>query len=492
MTGRFARLLRLETRLLLRQASFWWLFLPLTAALLIAAHLGALRMDASTDALRQARNEEQRIEALAADTARRLADPAAPEVDFYRDPTGAYSYMTMFLVRHAVKPAYPLAPLAIGLSDVQPSNLRMTFGFSAIFTDDFAAIGSPRALKLGGFDMAFVLIYLLPLALIAVSAPRLSFEQDSGILRMISAQPVAIATVAAAKFGAVAIVFLVWLAVAGAAALAVGGMLPLAAGWGAALSWLALAVALYGLFWIGIGALAAGLWQGGRVAIGVAFSLWAAFTFLLPAAAALAASAWIAPISRVAYIDASRQAVDRFYAEGPAISRAWAATHPQLATRPDLATTTEVTRFARDHYFREILAPYRAEFGQRQEEMAALASRISVISPSLILRHALEGASGTDTGRHGRFLADADRFGQDVRAYFHPRIVGALLHPPEKCAGCTAQLNFDSYDEVPRFTETVDPASATEAARKAVPALLAFVLLLGMLLTVQYRGARGP
>ena len=482
MSAVFARLLRLEIGFLLRQPSVWWLFLPLTAALLIAAHLGAQRVEAQQANIAQGYAEERRIESLAADTASRLAQPSAPAIDFYRDPTGAYSYMTMFLVRYAAKEPFPLAPLAIGQADVQPSTLRMTFGFSAVLTDDYVNIGSARALKLGGFDLAFVLVYLLPLALIAVSAPRMSFEQDSGIIRMIAAQPLRLATVAATKFGAVAVAYLLWLILAGGSALWVGGVLPGAAGWGPTLGWIAASIALYGVFWIGVGALGAALWRGGKFAIGFAFAIWAIATVLLPAAAALIIEAKAAPVSRVAYIDTSRQAVDHFYEEGAEVASAWASAHPRLADRPDLAVTTEVMRLARDDYFRTELAPFRQAFDQRQVALAAMEQDWAIISPSLILRRALQTASGGDTARHASFLREADDFGQRVRAYFEPVILGPLLTPPAKCDGCLAQLNYAAYPEVPRFTALVDNIRPRAVAKSAAFGLAIFVVVLALLL----------
>lgn len=481
------RLLKLEFALLIRQASIWWIFIPLTLAMLVAAHLGAVRSAAQFDAMAQARAEEHHVEAIAADTARRLAQPSAPVVDFYRDPTGAYSYMTMFLVRYAGKEPYPLAPLAIGQSDVQPANLRMTFGFSTVFTDDHVNIGSPRALKLGGFDLAFVIVYLLPLALIAVSAPRLSFEQDSGIMRMISAQPAALGRVAAAKFGAVALFYLLWLLVAGVACLGMAGIFPLASGWAAALAWLSGAVALYGLLWIGVGALAVALWRGGRFAIGFAFAVWAVFAVLMPAAIALFIDARAAPVSRVAYIDASRQAVDHFYAEGPSVAKAWAASHPDLASHLDLAGKPEVMRMARDAYFKRVLAPYRQAFDRRQAEMTELERGLAFMSPTILLNRTMDIAAGGDMARHGRFLHQVDSFDQQVRGYFAPRIISALLSPPVKCTGCTAEFNFSDYTQVPRFVSASDPDQPTAAAQSAFGVMALFLIAIAAVFWIGFQ-----
>ena len=473
---RFLALLALELRFLLRQASFWAAFGPLTLCLVVAAYLGAVRVEDEWGAIGAAQAEEQRIEQLAEDATERFSQPSPLKVDFYRDPTGAYSYMTMFLVRHTFKPPTPLSALAIGQSDVQPSPVRMTFGFSAILTDDYVDIASPRMLKLGGFDIAFVLIYLLPLALIAVSVTRMSAEQDSGILRMITAQPVPLRIVAGAKFGAVGLMFLAWLAVAGSFCLYIAGVLPVAPGWGGALASVAASAALYGFFWIAICGVSVALWRGARSAISCAISIWLAATIIIPAAAASFVELTSAPSSRVQYIDASRKAVDHFYEDGPAVAAQWAAAHPQLWDRPDLASGTEVARLARDAYFRETLLPFRTQFDQRQVAIDNMSSSLAAASPALLLRQVLENAAGTDQQRQITFLRDTDNFGQSVRTFFAPRIIESIRNPPQKCAGCTAQLNFRAYRQVPRFEQAVSYTASAVAAMKANFLLLAFVV----------------
>ena len=474
---RLLSLLALEVRFLLRQASFWAAFGPLTMCLAVAAYLGAGRVQDEWSAIRGAQTEEQRIEQMAEAATERFSQPSPLKVDFYRDPTGAYSYMTMFLVRHTSKPPTPLSALAIGQSDVQPSPVRLTFGFSAILTDDYVDIASPRLLKVGGFDIAFVLIYLLPLALIAVSVTRLSAEQDSGVLRMITAQPISLRVVAAAKFGAVGLVFLAWLALAGAVCSFLAGILPIATGWGGALASVAAATALYGIFWIAVCGVSVALWRGARSAITCAIGVWLAATIIIPAGAASIVELTSDPSSRVQYIDASRKAVDHFYEDGPAVAAEWAAAHPQLSDRPDLASSTEVARLARDAYFRETLLPFRERFDRRQLAIDGMSRKLDLASPSLLLRRVLENAAGTDQQRQIAFLRDTDEFGQRVRQFFAPLIIESIRNPPPKCAGCTAQLNFREYGKVPSFQQREAYVASATSATKANYLLVLYIFV---------------
>ncbi|NJL76510.1 MAG: ABC transporter permease [Saprospiraceae bacterium] len=93
--------------------------------------------------------------------------------------------------RVAAMPPAPLALIATGQSDifthyVQPS----------IYGDEFALklteLSSPVQLLFGSFDLSFVLIYLLPLIVIAFTYDLLSSERENGSLRLLAAQPLSI------------------------------------------------------------------------------------------------------------------------------------------------------------------------------------------------------------------------------------------------------------------------------------------------------------
>ena len=93
--------------------------------------------------------------------------------------------------RLAAMPAEQYAFIATGQSDMFTHYKKPeVYGFS--FIEDFTEMTSPVQLLFGSFDLAFVIVYLLPLLIIAFSYNVLSAERENGSLRLLGAQPIRI------------------------------------------------------------------------------------------------------------------------------------------------------------------------------------------------------------------------------------------------------------------------------------------------------------
>ena len=479
---RALRLLALETGLLLRERLTWAIFAALFVALIIGAQTGASRVALERATLARAAAAEAAAVTAAREAHARYARPTPVTVNYWQDPTHAFGYMTQFLTVHAVKPPTPLAALATGQSDVQPMLLRMNFGFGTVFDDVEYELGAAAKLKLGAFDLAFVLVALVPLCVIALAGGRLSSEHDSGTLRLIAAQPIGPRAVAGAKFGAVAgIAVPVILAETGLALLATGAVTD-GPGVAAMLAWLAALLAASILLWVAACALVATLWRGAVASLSILVLAWTLLTVAVPGAASIATDRLVAQPSRIAAIDASRQAQDAFYngGTGPRLTAEWLARIPGGAARPDLRDAPEIKRLARDAYYDAELAPHRAAFRSYEAAVAATSRWLALLSPATALDLALQGAAGTDAGRHAAFLASAAEYRRSLRRFFEPRIVAQALNPVPVCDGCRARLDFDAYDAVPRFEAAPAAGSGQEYTLGALAVLLALGLVLAL------------
>jgi ABC-2 type transport system permease protein len=332
-------------------------------------------------------------------------------------------------------------------------------------------------LKLGPFDLAFVLIYLVPLALITLTATRLTGEQDSGVLRMIAAQPIRPTTVAAAKYLAIGIVAVVLVVVGAAVSLATYGQLVLSA----QLFLVGLAVCLWVLVWIALAAWIATLWRGAIRSIVTLVVIWAAITVLTPAAAALLVEVIHPAPSRISYIDASRRAMDSFYGDEPRVHAAWLTQFPQFSDlAPKVVTSPEVKRFARDDYYRKALLPERELFEARARTALATSEWLRLLSPAMMLDGMLQRVAGTDMERHLSLLAEADAYGERLRRYFEPLALANAANPQRRCARCPGRLNFTRYEDVPAFQPDVDLTSGVRWSAWTSLYLAAFVTALGL------------
>ena len=446
MNATFQRLLRLELRETMRQPLTWAVFGALFVAMLIGAGTGAARVERERGII--ASLTADRVNALneSKAAAQRYATPSDLKIEYHRDPTDAFGYMNYFLVTHAVKAPLPLGALAVGQADLQPIHVRIDF--TSIFPDAAYDPGNPHELKLGAFDLAFVLIYLVPLGLIALTATRLTGERESGILRLIAAQPIRLASVAAAKYGAIGIVSFAFVVSGLATALALHGQFINSS----QLLLVGIVACLWVALWITLAAWVATFWRGAVGSIVTLVLMWGAMTLLLPAAAALLVDVVHPAPSRIDYIDASRQATDGFYGDEPKVHAVWLARFPEFAAAsPDLVKRPEVKRFARDDYYRRSLLPQRRQFESRVRNVLATSDRLRVLSPAMMLDGALQAVAGTDMNRHTVFIADADAYSERLRRYFEPLTLASAANPQRICPDCPGRLNFTRYDEVPAF-----------------------------------------
>lgn len=242
---RFRMVARQELRLLLRERSLWLvggLFLLLVAYALFNGMLQTTQRDRAQVAL-VAADATARSGQLA-QLHRIMAGVEVPTP--FGNPANPANMAGGLGAHYAVMPSAALAPIALGQTDLFPSQFKVTHQSKVSFLHN-NDIENPWHLQSGHFDLAFVLVYLLPLLIFALSYNLLSGEKEDGTLRLLLSQPLALPTLVAGKIavraavllGAAVLVPLVVLLAARPEALAAPG----------ATLWWALLVGAYALFW---------------------------------------------------------------------------------------------------------------------------------------------------------------------------------------------------------------------------------------------------
>ncbi|UPT84646.1 ABC transporter permease [Bradyrhizobium barranii subsp. apii] len=100
--------------------------------------------------------------------------------------------------RHATLPNAALAALSVGQSDLMPNYYRITYLSKVQFMYD-TEIENPWNLLSGHFDLSFVIVFVLPLLVIALAYNLLSAEREQGTLRMLCSQPISVVTILGGK-----------------------------------------------------------------------------------------------------------------------------------------------------------------------------------------------------------------------------------------------------------------------------------------------------
>jgi ABC-2 type transport system permease protein len=375
----------------------------------------------------------------------------------------------------ALLPPAPLSALAIGQGDVYPNYIKVTArSLDALVSGD--QIEHPLAVASGQFDAAFVLLFLYPLLIFAVSFDLTATERDQGTLRMVLAQPVTMRDVIAGKMIVRAIklaapLVLIPTAVAAFSTTADGDFWLRAALW-------TIAVLIYGAVWHGMALVvnARGLSAPANALILAA--IWLLFAVVGPSCVNLLIAVRYPMPSRVEAAVEVRAATQEATVQGSRQLGQFLQDHPTSGN----VGREGMRQFAllqaeRDQRVADRLEVVEATFNAQLEKQRRLASWLSILSPTMIAQGVLLDIAGTSAVRFDRFRAEASSFQQQWRAYFEPRVLDA------------ATLTAAEYAAAPTFSY-VDESVAPAARRIAIP-LVVMAIVACALLAIGFRGYRG-
>jgi ABC-2 type transport system permease protein len=386
------------------------------------------------------------------------------EVSSWLDPrfpsVASYSVGT----RYAVMPPGPLAALSVGQSDLYPYYFRVSrLGKETFVNND--EIENPTILLAGRFDLAFVIVYLFPLLILAVSYNLLSAEREQGTLAMAMSQPVALRSFVLGKVGLRALVVLLIAAVCSLLGFLVAGISFWEDGalWRLGF-WIAI-VAAYGAFWFGLALLINAVGKSSATNAMMLFALWLVFVLIVPSIFNLVVTSVYPVPSRVEMIQATRRASAEATARGSELLSRYYEDHPELAPANALDPNEFFNRtLAVQEETDRLRRPVMEHFDRQVAGQQSLVNRFRFISPAIVVQTALNDLAGTDPARYQHFHTLVDGFHQRWRDYFIPRI-----RQQEKI-----KLTPADYDNFPTF------AFREEASRPVVGRT--FAGLLGLIM----------
>jgi ABC-2 type transport system permease protein len=372
--------------------------------------------------------------------------------------------------RYALLPPAPLASLSVGQSDLYPYYFKVSSQSKQTFaTND--EIENPGNLLAGRFDLAFVIIYLYPLLILALSYNLISAEREQGTLAMMMSQPVSLRTFVTGKVGLRALIVL---------ALAIGFSLAGFLFSGADLSaegaglrlllWIGV-VAGYGAFWFAL-AIAVNAFGKASATNAMALAgLWLVFVLLIPSLLNVAVTSIYPVPSRVEMVQATRRASAEATAKGSQLLARYMEDHPELASGGQVDPNDFYTKqIAVQSETERLIQPVIDQFDRQVLGQQTLVDRFRFLSPAIATQAALNDIAGTSIARYRHFLSLVDEFHQSWRAHFNPRIVQKV------------SLRADDYDRFPAFAFREEALGTV--ARRIVVGLLGLLvpaLLIGWL-----------
>lgn len=342
--------------------------------------------------------------------------------------------------RFAVSPPGPLAVMAIGQTDLYPHYYKINNRSSQTFLDD-EEIENPLNLMSGRFDLGFVIVYLFPLLILALSHDLISAEREGGTLAMVLSQPVRARSLvvgkALARLG-LAAALVVGLSLAGAIA---AGVNPLRADVAVRLTlWVGVVVA-YAAFWFALAVAVNALGKSSATNAVILAGFWMVLVIVAPALLNNAVTALHPAPSRVELIQASREASTAAAREGSNLLARYYEDHPELAPAEidlnpsDFWIKLQAAQDSIDEAIAPILARYDAQLARQQ----ALVDRLGFLSPAIVAQEALNNLAGAGMARRKLFLEQVDAFHKEWRAFFVPKLMRREL------------LSRADFDNLPAF-----------------------------------------
>lgn len=312
----------------------------------------------------------------------------------------------------------PMAFVATGQADMFTHYVKPTISGDD-FALNFTEMTSPVQLLFGSFDLAFVIVYLLPLLIIAFSYNVLSAEKESGVLRLLAAQPIGIPQWVLQKL---ALRFF-WLSllVVGALALVLTGLgLMATAQLSNFLGLLALVLG-YMLFWFAL-AFLVNLWVGSSAKNAVALlGLWVLFVLLVPSVLNQLGNTIYPMPSRNLMINEMRHMKAEATQKQDEILDNFLRDHPEYA----INDSTQARSFwhsymAAQQLIKEELAPVVNQYEAQLHKQQAWMDNFKWLSPAILAQESLNKMAGTSKEDYEGYRKQVIAFAAEWRAHFIP------------------------------------------------------------------------
>lgn len=383
----------------------------------------------------------------------------------YEDPRNPGYFARSLGFEMATKPPASTAALSVGQSDLYPSYLKVQWRqvFSQSNLDETE---NPVNLAAGRFDLGYVLVYLLPLLIIALSYDILSAEREGGTQALLLSQPITLRQFVLGKIllrGIVIVSIATGLSLFGV--LASNPAIVAAGEWWRLGMWSAI-VTGYATFWFGLAVLVNALAKKSSTNAIILMASWLVLVLIVPAALNMVAKSLYPLPSRIELVQTMRRADAQAKQEMPASTDSSSA---ELAARlGEDVVVTSLNQYNKrilplEQRAEAIAAPLFERFESRRSSQQEFAQRLRFLSPAIVVQAAIGEIADTSTASYDRFSAAVREYQQQWRAYFLPRVLNDQLLTRADMVG------------VPRFKYV--PASGGEVFRRTLVDLLSLALL---------------
>ncbi len=297
--------------------------------------------------------------------------------------------------KYVTLPATGLAALSVGQSDIQLNYLPVSLATTLDVTK-WLELENPVNLAAGSFDIAFVMIFLLPIFILAMSYDLLSSEKERGTLAMILAHPISIRELMASKIiSRAAVLLAVVLSFGVIALLTVGTGLDTADTWIRFGLWI-VATLLYSMFWFALAVLVNVYGNNSATNGTVLAGLWLILVVIAPALVSMLATTVYPAPSRMELTIAAREAQTEAEKNAMAKLDEYYYDHLEFVPEGDKKAMDFLTLAqANANSIEKAVRPLYDDFQVQLNKQEQLVQRFQFVSPAIMMQLALNEISGT-------------------------------------------------------------------------------------------------
>jgi len=329
----------------------------------------------------------------------------------------------------------PTNPMAVGnyhprVAAMEPQAMSfVSTGQADMFThyikptvagDDFALnfteMTSPVQLLFGSFDLALVIVYLLPLLIIAFTYNVLSSEKEQGSLRLLASQPISVRKWVFQKL----ILRFFWLSILVLVSIVlvfiIVGVQPFDLGSILALLGLTLG---YMLFWFAL-AFLVNLFVDSSAKNAVSLiMLWVIFVLLTPSVINQVGTTLYPMPSRTLMINEMRESKAEATKRQDEILDNFLRDHPEYAINDSTQSRNFYHRYmASQKVVKEELEPIVNKYEEQLQRQQSWSKKLQWISPAIVVQQSLNKLAGTSTEDYGNYRKQVIEFAGEWRDYF--------------------------------------------------------------------------
>lgn len=321
-------------------------------------------------------------------------------------------------------PPAPLAALSVGQSDLYAQSAQAYLWSTPDKLFAQSEPQNPVNLQAGRFDLAFVIIYLFPLLLLAVSYNLLSAEREDGTLALLLSQPISLAKLIAGKTLALAAWMIGALVIASLSGLSLSGiditktesLWPL-------LLWVSLVIE-YGMFWLGMAALVNLFNRSSATNALTLAAAWLTIVIVVPSLLNSVGSLLYPSPPRAELIIADRAADPDVKRDGRKVLDSFFEDHPELRPASD-AQVNEFRSMLLMVFLNNLRAyePLARRYDETLMRQQSVVRGFGFLSPAIVMQESLNDLAGTGVARYSHFRWQVSGFVQRHRDYFVPKVL---------------------------------------------------------------------